>query len=139
MTASTRRLRLKRYPAFDGPKIVLFGPLEADFTELRQAFIDLSEGARNVRVDLLPFVVREDDVKIVAAPLPVRHPNPAMPGLFAVGDDSYEYEWIGSHDDWRTLADLTESVCLAGEPCHQYLSHYPGNDATVVISKGEYC
>lgn len=52
------KLRLAYYKAPDGPRLVIFGPLDADFSSLQKLFVQLSETpAMSCDLEEQPFVV----------------------------------------------------------------------------------
>ena len=62
------RLRLTYYDASDGPRVMIFGPLDADFGSLQQLFTRLSGApSQPCELDRQPFIAAFGGTKITLA------------------------------------------------------------------------
>jgi hypothetical protein len=134
------KLRLAYYEASDGPRVIFYGPLDAAFQGLVEAFEELSKGKGPLELDALEFV-RAFGVRVFAESVgsigasPVGKPQGIRRRLREGG---IVFEWKRTAEGWDYLARLLEPLVETRAPGHQYLTSYPEEDAIVVVSKGEY-
>lgn len=135
------RLRLAYYDASDGPRVMIFGPLEADFYRLQELFVQLSQKPDKIcELHEQAFVVPFGGTKItLISSGPMFGEKNIRQGIQRVkGSECPVFEWHQAAVEWDCLARLTEALVVNTSPGHQYLTHYPSEDAIVVVSKGEY-
>ncbi len=132
------KLRLAYYVAPDGPRIILFGPLDAQFEELRILFEHLADGSKTVvSLHQQPFVVAFGGIEITLSVLSLGA-DKISNGVHHKTENAPIYNWSNQRQKWTYYANLVDGLLKTFKPCHQYLSSYPQEDAIVVISKGEY-
>lgn len=136
------KLRLAYYDASDGPRVMIFGPLHAEFGALQELFMRL--GTRSVsRCELhkQPFIAPFGGVEITLASSGsmFAKTHRGFQGIRRVRDARAPvFEWRRTEEGWDYLAKLIEPIVTESTAGHQYLTAYPGEDAIVVVSKGEY-
>jgi len=142
MDQSRSKLRLTYYDASDGPRIVIFGPVDADFESLQELFVRLSQTpGMTCELASQPFIVTFGGTKVLLSCTGPNFPHKRIDGQ---GIHRIEplimpvFEWRRSADGWDYLAELVNPFVVEFSPGHQYLTRYPGEDAIVVLSKGEY-
>lgn len=141
MNTIGNRLRLAYYDASDGPRIMLFGPMDADILALQNFFYWLSQGEKSTRLDEQPFIVTFGDVEITSTCTGTtvqECTDGKAQGLRRIEHDRSHFEWCRTSEDWDYLAELIDGMADNRNACHQYLTRYPDEDAIVVVSKGEY-
>ena len=132
-------IRLSYYDSKDGPRLVIFGPMEIELFRLRKCFSELSGGEKTFDLDSLEFVHSAgvtlrlqslgDQTKIVdGAPL----------GLQRILSTNQSFVWRLRNKGWKYLGELIDGLIESKVAGHQYLTHFPDDDAIVVVSKGEY-
>jgi hypothetical protein len=135
------KLRLTYYEASDGPRVMIFGPSEAEFQELVKLFrstassisgsVELSE-----QTFLVPF--HETTVTLTTRPPEGEGCRNARGGLRRVTDRRPAFSWACTPQEWTRFIGLIEGLMQSPFPGHQYLTSYPADDALVVVSKDEY-
>lgn len=141
MAANYRKLNLAFYDASDGPRIMIFGPLGADFQGLQATFRNLSLRKETVELHCQPFIKPFGGIRLVASSVgSMFQSGEGKPqGVRCVGPpDCKEFVWLRTAEGWDYLAELIDGLVQSVKPGHQYLSSYPREDAIVVLSKGEY-
>ncbi len=136
------RLRLAYYDASDGPRVMIFGPMDADFRSLQELFARLSRTpSRPCELQEQPFVASFGGTRITLAssgPM-FAQTGCTRQGIQRVKDASGPvFEWCRTAEGWDYLAKLIDALVAGATPGHQYLTRYPAEDAIVVVSKGEY-
>ena len=135
------KLRLTYYDASDGPRVMIFGPLDADFGSLQRLFTRLSGSpSEPCELDQQPFIAAFGGTKItLASSGPMFAQKGHATGIrrvkAAIGP---AFEWRRTNEGWDYLAKLIEPIVTKGHAGHQYLTSYPSEDVIVVVSKGEY-
>jgi hypothetical protein len=135
------RLRLTHYDASDGPRVMIFGPLDADFGSLQQLFVRLSQAPTEpCELDQQEFIAAFSGTKItLTSSGPMFGTKGCAVGIRRVKDASAPvYEWRRTAEGWDYLAKLIGPIVNEMHAGHQYLTNYPSEDAIVVVSKGEY-
>jgi hypothetical protein len=135
------KLRLAYYNASDGPRIVFFGPMEVDLQGLQEVFNRLSRNEGPFELHNLPFTQAFGGLRIVASSSgSMFDQGKGKPqGIrYVRSGQAKEYEWRRTAEGWDYLANLLDGLVRSPCPGHHYLSRYPGEDAIVVVSKGEY-
>lgn len=137
-----RKIRLAYYEAGDGPRLMLFGPLDVDLPNLQTLFRQLSSTpGKSVQLEEQSFVVAFHGVRLAlsCSGSMLERPRDAHAGLRrATGQVEPVFEWVRTAEGWDYLAELVEGLIEAEKPGHQYMTSYPDADAIVVVSKGEY-
>lgn len=136
------KLRLAYYDAPDGPRLMIFGPLDADFRSLRELFARLSRtSGEPCELHEQPFVAPFGGTRICLAttgPM-FEQKRSTRQGIQRVKDACGPvFVWHRTAEGWDYLAKLIDPLVAGTAPGHQYLTLYPGEDAIVVVSKGEY-
>jgi hypothetical protein len=125
--------------ASDGPRILLFGPMDSDVASLQRAFRELSKSCGSVELDKQPFVLPFGGVRLFAKCSGFSDATSApRPGIYKKKGTMPQFEWVLPSDRWGDLAEFLGGLVASEDPGHQYLTQYPGDDFTVVVSKGEY-
>jgi len=141
METKTHKLNLAYYNASDGPRIMLFGPMEADFQSLQTLFRSLSQSKATIQLHCLPFIQAFDHIRLhLDCSGPIFQSGQGKPqGVRRIGSsEGEEFAWRRTDEGWDYLAELIDGLVRSSGPGHQYLSSYPNEDAIVVLSKGEY-
>ena len=137
----TVKIRMDYYDGSDGPRIMLFGPMSVDIGALQQCFRTLAKECGVVRLEEQEFIVPFGDIQLLARCCgSVDEKDKAAherEGLLRCSESVPQFEWVQSAEEWSYLADLIDSL-VRGGPGHHYLTHYPDQDAIIVVSKGEY-
>jgi hypothetical protein len=135
----TSKLWLSYYKSVDGPRIMIFGPLNADFTALAHLFRALPKMPNGI-CDLhsQPFLNPVHGIEIVMSciePGLVRVP----PLLRQIGPyPPARFRWRRPNRFWINVSHAVHRLAKVSSPSHQYLSSYPPEPAIIVASKGEY-
>lgn len=141
MHSSDARIRLSFFDASDGPRIVFFGPLDVDLAALQQCFRRLSQEGGQIQLDKEQFVLPFGGIQVLAkcsgAVIKGRNEGKQQ-GIFRRPGLPFCFDWTRSADGWDYLAELIDGLVQSKTAGHQYLTRYPGEDAIVVVSKGEY-
>lgn len=140
MGAIDCNLNLAFYDASDGPRIMLFGPLNGCFEKLQELFRTLSQCSGPVQIHRLPFITVYGDLRLIASCSgSMFKPGGKIQGLRKEpSPHGQEFHWRRTAEGWDYLAELIDGLVRSSTPGHQYLSAYPKEDAIVVVSKGEY-
>jgi hypothetical protein len=141
MEVLAHTLRMAYYAASDGPRIVLFGPLDVDLQSLREVFQKLSRNEGPFELHTLPFVQAFGGVRIVASSsgsMFGQHKGQPQGLRRKTSTQEKEFEWKRTAEGWDYLAKLIDSLVTDLTPGHLYLTRYPEEDAIVVVSRGEY-
>jgi hypothetical protein len=141
MEAKTCKLNLTYYNASDGPRLILFGPMEADYASLQALFRRLSQSKGEFELHCLPFIAPIGDIRLVVCckESMLEAGQGKRQGIRKIGSsDSEEFLWQRTAEGWDYLAALIDGLIKSAVPGHQYLSSYPSEDVIVVLSKGEY-
>lgn len=135
-------LRLAFYLGSDGPRLMIFGPLDADFGQLQDLFRRMSRSpGASYALHEEPFITAFGGVRVTLVSTgPVATQTPHLhAGLSAIRTgDTPSFEWHTTAAGWDHLAELVGGLIACTKRCHQYLTRYPLEDAIVVLSKGEY-
>jgi hypothetical protein len=136
------RIRLAYYRASDGPRLMLFGPLDAKFGQFQGLLRRLaSSPGCSVALHAEPFVAAFGGVTVVLISTGgfFEQARCAPAGLTQTGpNETPTFEWRKTAEGWDYLAELMDGLIKAATPGHQYLTSYPAEAAIVVVSKGEY-
>ena len=141
MESVGRRIRLCFVNASDGPRIMLFGPVDVDLLPLQRFFRELSKCRQELRLEKQDFLVPFGGVEVAAR---CSGSLGATKGLGTQGrlvkraKNTAHFEWTRSAEGWDYLAELIGGLIQSKTGGHQYLTNYPKDDAIVVVSKGEY-
>jgi hypothetical protein len=136
-----KRLRMAFYEASDGPWIMLWGPMDAEFGKLQSTFFWLSEHpGHSVAIHDLPFIASFGGLEVAAIASSMRFTHRAGPqGIRRVSNtNDLHFSWQRNAQGWDYLGHLIDGVVSKAKACHQYLTRYPDEDAIVILSKGEY-
>lgn len=134
------KIRIAYYDASDGPRIMLFGPMDSDLNSLKSCFLRLSHGECEIELDSLPFV-HSTGTRINLVSIDDNDNTRRSSNNYGVRRNTFDnksFSWTLTRAKWDYLSKLLEGVMQSYNACHQYFSRYPGDDATVVVSKGEY-
>jgi hypothetical protein len=114
-----------------GPWLIFYGPDEcvSDFGLLKRCFGRLRDGAGEIVLSELQFVNAVDSVRLVATC------SARGTGVKRTDRNALEFLWSQCADGWDDAVSLMAGLTVKG---HQYLSRNLGDDATVVVSLGEY-
>jgi hypothetical protein len=131
------KLRLAFYDGSDGPRVMIFGLLDADFVALQELFIELSQTpGMSCNLEQQPFFAAFGGVSVlISCSGPTMFSNQ---GIRRIQQESPVFKWQRTAEGWDYLAELVGSLVTSTTACHQYLTSYPSEDAIVVVSKGEY-
>lgn len=140
------KLRLIYYEASDGPRLVMFGPIDADFRSLQELFVRLSQTpGMSCELAEQSFIAAFGGVRVLlscSAPLPSRKQaiwRGIRNGLDRVETEANPvFEWRLAEEDWDDRVALLAPLVTKPGAGHQYLDHHAADDAIVVVSKGEY-
>lgn len=136
----TNEIRMAFYEGSDGPRIMLFGPAHMDLHGLQSLFRKLAGGEGPFELHSLPFIKPFGGVKITAicsgSIFEERGKAQGITKIRSAGAN--QYEWRRTAEGWDYLAELIDPLVKEGAQGHQYLTRYPGEDAIVVVSRGEY-
>jgi hypothetical protein len=141
MKETSCNLNLAFYDASDGPRIMIFGPLNGCFEKLQEVFRTLSQCGGPVEIHHLPFIKAHGGLRLVASCTGsiFKQPGGKIQGLREKPSPyGRHFEWQRTAEGWDYLAELIDGLVRSSTPGHQYLSAYPKEDAIVVVSKGEY-
>ena len=136
-----QKLRMSFYDASDGPRIMLFGPMDVDIGALQQTCRMLSHGNGSIQLDAEDFIVPFGGIRLLAkssGPIHAGAKHEGRQGILKRSKTSPQFDWIRSREGWDYLAELIDSLVHSKIAAHQYLTQYPRDDAIVVVSKGEY-
>ena len=138
------RLRLSYYESREGPRLMLFGPIDVDIASLQNCFRSLSKGEGPVKLHEAPFIAAFGGVELRAVCTGTIGARGGAKTVYHQGlercvPNAPSFEWSRSAEGWDYLAELISPLAtLDGRPAHQYLTRYPGEAAIVVVSRGEY-
>jgi hypothetical protein len=139
MTNYGRSIRLSFYRASDGLRVMFFGPLYADFASLQRCFRKIAASTVPVQMDTEDFIVAFSGIKIRAlssgAMLDI---SKIRQGFHSSANSATHFQWACTNERWEYLAELIDGLIESTVPGHLYLTHFPDEDAIVVVSKGEY-
>jgi len=141
MESLGRKLRMCLVEASDGLRIVLFGPMDADIDALQRSFVLLSRDCGYLQLERQRYVAAFGGVRILlqCSVSPKGASNHASrKGLFKNTNDPFQFEWTLSAEDWDDLAAMIYGLVSSDDVGHQYLTRHPQDDATLVVSRGEY-
>lgn len=136
------KLRLAYYDAPDGPRVMIFGPVGADFRSLRELFARLGRtSGESCELHEQPFVASFGGTRITltsSGPM-FDQTQGSRQGIRRVtGTSGPVFAWHRTLEGWDYLAKLIDALAESPRAGHQYLTNYPSEDAIVVVSKGEY-
>lgn len=141
MESFGNRIRMCFVNASDGPRIMLFGPIDVNLFALQECFRELRKRGGEIRLEKQRFLVSFGGVEVVA------RCSGSLAGTKELGTqgrlvqntkNAVHFEWTRSAEGWDYLAELMDGLIQSKTPGHQYLTDYPKDDAIVVVSKGEY-
>jgi hypothetical protein len=136
LARSGAQIRMCLIIASDGPRIMLFAFMEVDLLPLKQFFLDLSKLGEPIQLEGQPFITSLGDVA-----LSVKYStadSKTRQRLARVKQETSSFEWTLSADQCDVIAEMIDALMESKKPGHQYLTNYPADAATVVVSKGEY-
>lgn len=118
----------------------MFGPIDVDLLSLQDVFRCLARTANHsVELDDQPFVVPFARVSLSSSGEVFGKRKTQPFGLRQLKEEETpSFRWIRTCEGWDYLAELLQGLIDAPTPGHQYMTSYPGEDAIVVVSKGEY-
>lgn len=131
------------YESSDGPRILLFGPIDVNLAPLQRSFRELGRKGGAIRLEEQSYVVSDGEVELLMkAPDAVAAfgRNGIRRGLIRVSNLPLSFEWTCLAEQWELLADLIDPVVNSKQACHQYLDagFADRSDAMIEVSKGEY-
>jgi hypothetical protein len=137
------RLAYHKYP--EEPRLLIFGPLDADFRSLRDLFMEMAgTPGKTVQLHEQSFAASFHGIKVqLSCAGPMFQPSGKPPGVW-VSDDSKDItiDWVSTDEGWDYSAFLLDNLVEYQRDAHHYLSMYPdpnfGKSALVIVSKGEY-
>jgi hypothetical protein len=135
------KLRLAFYEASDGPRIMIFGPLDADFAALQKLFVQLSQSrGMSCKLEEQSFIVAFGGLSVEASCLGPMFSDKrsTVEGIRRIQESEPVFEWQQTAEEWDHLSELIDGLMASTLAGHQYLTSYPSEDAIVVVSKGEY-
>lgn len=134
------QFRMVFYLSSDGPRIMFVGTMEARIDLLQRELVSLGQRPALCRFEDLPFVVADDGLQLhaISDHDSLGASESAKQSLLRERPDQIHFIWERSASGWKELAQLLEGLRTIHQPAHQYLTRYPVDDATVVVSKGEY-
>jgi hypothetical protein len=139
MTNLGRKIRLSFYRASDGPRVMFFGPLDADIASLQRCFRRIGASTAPVQMDAEDFIVAFGGIQIRAfSSGPMLGPSKLCQGFYSIANRATHFQWARTSEGWEYLAELVDGLVKSTAPGHQYLTRFPDEDAIVVVSKGEY-
>ena len=141
MESLGRKIRMSFLNASDGPRIMLFGPMDVDLLALQQCFRELGKCGEQIQLEQQSFVVSFGDVAVIAScsgSLFETEGVRAHGSLVRAAKDARQFEWNHTSEGWDYIAELMNGLLGSTSAAHQYLTAYPKDDAIVVVSKGEY-
>ena len=141
METHERRLNLAFYEGSDGPRVMLFGSLNAPFDQLQCIFRGLSKQKGPFELHSLPFIRAFGGIELFAlcSGSIFQHGRGKLQGVRQTGmADQKTFNWVRTAEGWDYLAELIDGLVNGATAGHQYLSSYPSEDAIIVLSKGEY-
>lgn len=141
MESLGRKIRMSFVNASDGPRIMLFGPMDVDLLTLQHCFRELSKGGKEIRLERQAFLHSFGGVELAArcAGSMAETKGLGKQGrLIKKSKEAAHFEWTRSAEGWDYLAELMDGLIRSKTAGHQYLTNYPKDDAIVVVSKGEY-
>jgi hypothetical protein len=108
------KLRLTYLQTSDGPWIVVFGPLGADFQSLQRFFLRLSQApGEALQLDEQEFISAFGGAKVrlVSADAPFSWTSSQCEGVRHLGRESApEYEWRETPEVWGEIAEFIEPI-----------------------------
>ena len=136
----SNKVRLAYWASADGPRVMMFGPMQTDLESLRECFLELSKGESEMTLDSLPFI------HSVGVRLRLRSlgelfrakEGDARQGLRRQSSDDESFVWSRTNEGWEYLAELLDGLIQSQKPGHQYMTRFPDEEAIIVVSKGEY-
>lgn len=131
-----RKIRMSFLEASDGPRVMLFGPLDVDIGSLQALFRQLGQQHGPVRFEDQEFIAPFGGVRLIARCLGIGKEEKR--GSLKRVTKELEFEWERSPAGWLDLAELVHGLLEDPTAGHQYLARFPRDAATVVVSKGEY-
>lgn len=137
----TKDLNVDFYEAPDGPRLLIFGSMDADFRSLRSVFRKLSlEPGLEIELKGASFIRMLGELEIsLRSTEDGRHRSSRSTHGFRLSIErgSHHFTWTRTPEGWAYLVGLIDGVLKSDFPCHQYLASSPEDDATVELSKGE--
>ena len=132
------KVRMAMYQSADGPRIMLFGPMEADFASLQSCFRQLKEKRVAIQLDSMPWIEASGNMTLrLESSASIFNAGQHVQGLRRQ-DSGRSFVWTRTAEGWDYLDALVNGLVKDMAPGHQYLTRYPDEDAIVVVSKGEY-
>jgi hypothetical protein len=119
---------------------MLFGTMEMDLAALQEFFRVLSRERIRLTLHEQGFVESPEGVQVYAESAPANHhPRKRDPiKVVIMSEDPPRFEWTQSPEEWAETADLLDGLAESAVPAHQYLSRYPDDAVTIVVSRGEF-
>jgi hypothetical protein len=136
-----KKIRMSFLDASDGPRIMLFGPMDVDLGSLQELFRELSQKRSHVQLEEQQFIVPFGGIRVLAkcsGAMINGKKEGSRQGIFRTSKNQGEFEWTRSAEGWDYLAELIDGLIQGKTAGHQYLTRYPDEDVIVVVSKGEY-
>jgi hypothetical protein len=136
-----KKIRMSFLEASDGPRIMLFGPLDVDLGSLQQTFRKLSQECSYLQLEEQQFIVPFGGIRVLAkcsGAMINGKKEGNRQGILRRSTNPVEFEWTRSAEGWDYLAELIDGLIQSKTAGHQYLTRYPDENVIVVVSKGEY-
>ncbi len=136
-----QKFRMAFLDASDGPRVMLFGPPEVDVSSLQRYFRNLSKGMDPIQLEKQDMIIPFGGIEVLAkcsGSVVSGAKGENRQGIYRIAAGFPRFEWTRSAEGWDYLAELIDSLVPSAAVGHQYLTRYPGEDAIVVVSKGEY-
>jgi len=110
--------------------------MDADFAALQELFKRLSHGSAS-RLEEEAFVDAHGGLRVELACREAPGRWASSKRLRRVQAGTPAFSWRQTSDEWDAAAELMDGLLHSAKPGHQYLSDGPGDDAVVVVSRGE--
>src|SRR5207248_3334487 len=126
-----KKIRMSFLDASDGPRIMLFGPMDADIGLLQQAFRKLSQECSHLQLEEQQFIVPFWGIRVLAkcsGAMINGKKEGSRQGIFRRSTNPVEFEWTRSAEGWDYLAELIDGLIQGKTAGHQYLTRYPDED-----------
>jgi len=130
-----QKLTLNYYDASDGPRIVLFGALNAPFDALQALFKRLIQSDQPIEFHNEPFIQSPAGIQVVASRC--KRSSTSQGVTHSKSGRGETFQWRLTAEDWDDVSELMDSLLRSPTGCHQYLTRHAHDDAIVVVSKGE--
>jgi len=136
LARSGAQLRMCLIIASDGPRIMLFAFMEVDLLPLKQFFLDLSKRGEAIQLEAEPFISCLGDVALTVKYSTAD--SKTRQRLVRAKQKTSSFEWTLSAVQCDVITEMIDALMESKKPGHQYLTNYPADAATILVSKGEY-